>query len=178
MNTTVLQRIFQDKFGITLSPTELQELTQTTDTDGRSPFRPRQQTDLTLVPRADDPRPTFYATNQVPRDWNTTAQHEYPKLLWSPAGVEVTVPAGKDAKSQEQALLKQGYGSIPPADITPMDAIAREMAQLSDEDRALVIDMQRQARMNKIQEKIARLSDAELAAIAGTAPAAKGKKTA
>ncbi len=176
MNAQALQKIFQDRFGLTLSPAELAELTTSTDSSGRSPFRPRQLTDLRLVPRADDPRPTFYATAEVPRDWNTTEQHEYPKLMWSPAGVEVRIDAGKDAKAQEQALEKKGYLHTPPMDQSPLDAVEREMAQLSDEDRAFVLEMQRKARMTRLQERIADLSDEDLAQIAG--PKAKKAKTA
>ncbi len=170
MNIQALNAIFQQKFGITLSAAELQELTATTDTAGRSPFRPRQLTDLRLAPRADDPRPTFFATSEVPRDWDTTTQHEFPKLMWSAQGQEVTIPAGKDAKAQELALEKKGYVHYPPADQSPFDAIEREMAQLSDEDRQMVLDMQRQARMNRLQAKVAGLSDDELAQIAAPRP--------
>jgi hypothetical protein len=172
MNEQALNRIFQEKFGITLTGAELAELSSGTDAAGRSPFRPRQLTDLRLLPRADDPRPTFYSTAEVPRDWDTTAQHEYPKLMWSPAGVEVRIDAGKDAKAQEMTLEKRGYLHTPPMDQSPVDAVEREMAQLSDEDRAFVLEAQSKARMARLQERIAGLSEADLAQIVG----AKAKK--
>lgn len=171
MDVQALNRIFQEKFGITLNPSELAELTSSTDSSGRSPFRPRQLTDLRLMPRKDDPRPTFFATAEVPRDWNTTEQHEFPKLMWSPAGVEVRIDAGKDAKMQELALEHKGYLHTAPADESPLDAVEREMAQLSEEDRTMVLEMQRKARMGRLQERIADLSDEDLSKIAG--PSAK-----
>jgi len=174
MNAHALSALFQQKFGITLSAQELQELTTTTDTNGRSPFRARQLTDLRLLPRADDPRPTFFVTSEVPREWDTTAQHDYPKLMWSPKGQEITIQAGKDAKEQQLAYERQGYGHTPPADASPLDAVEREMAQLSDEDRKLVLEMQKKARMARLEEKLAGLTDEELALVAG-ARAKKGK---
>jgi hypothetical protein len=179
MNIQALQKIFQDKFGTTLSQEELQDLTGN-DAAGRSPFRPRQLNNLTLAPRADDPRPTFFQTSEVPRDWDTTAQHEFPKLMWSPKGQEITIPPGKDAKAQEAAYEAKGYGHIPPASEAPMDAVQREMAQLSDEDRKLVLEMQQQARMNRLQERMSHLTDQELAAVLVDVAAtpAKGKKSA
>lgn len=173
MNLQALNSLFQQKFGITLTPQELAELTSGTDVSGRSPVRPRQLHDLTLPPRADDPRPTFFATIDVPRDWDTRAQHEYPKLMWSPQGHEITIPPGKDAKAQEADLEKKGYRHTPPADESPFDAIDREMRQLSEEDRKLVLEMQRKARMNRLQERIATLSDDELTQISANGKAKK-----
>jgi hypothetical protein len=46
-----------------------------------------------------------------------------------------------------------------------MDAVQREMAQLSDEDRKLVLEMQQQARMNRLQERMSHLTDQELASV-------------
>lgn len=175
MNVQVLQSIFQQKFGISLTPQELAELTTETDASGRSPVLPRQLHDLTLPPRADDPRPTFYQSNQVPRSWDTRTQHEFPRLMWSPSGQEVTIPAGKDAQAQQTAFEKRGYLHTPPADESPMDAIEREMRQLSDEDRQLVLEMQRKARMQRLEEKFAALSDEELATV-GESKSVKAKK--
>jgi hypothetical protein len=181
MNINALNTIFQQKFGITLTPQELQELTTVTDTNGRSPFRARQLTDLRLLPRADDPRPTFFSTTEVPREWNTTTQHEYPKLMWSPGGTEVVIHPGKEAESEEQAFEARGYVHTPPATQTPLDAVSKEMAQLSDEDRQFVLEMQRKTRMSRLEERLASLSDDELAQIAAE-PAKMGvgrpKKTA
>jgi hypothetical protein len=61
-----------------------------------------------------------------------------------------------------------------------MDAVQREMAQLSDEDRKLVLEMQQQARMNRLQERMSHLTDQELAAVMVDVAAtpAKGKKSA
>lgn len=175
MNIQALSAIFQQKFGITLSAQELQELTSVTDTGGRSPFRPRQLHDLRLAPRADDPRPTFFATSEVPRDWNTTAQHEYPKLMWSPQGQEIVIPAGNDAKAQELDYEAKGYLHLPPADQSPVDAVEREMAQLSEEDRALVVEMQRQSRMARLEERLKGLTDDELKAVMGPRTTKKAK---
>ncbi len=61
-----------------------------------------------------------------------------------------------------------------------MDAVQREMAQLSDEDRRLVLEMQQQARMNRLQERMSHLTDQELASVLVDVAAtpAKGKKSA
>jgi len=165
MNIQALHALFQNKFGVTLSQQELQELATVSDTTGRSPLRPRQLTDLRLLPRADDPRPTFFATAEAPRDWDTTAQHEYPKLMWSPQGTEVTIPPGKDADTHERDLEAQGYLHQPPADQSPLDAVAREMAQLSEDDRKLVLEMQRNARLARLEEHMKGLTDQELASV-------------
>jgi hypothetical protein len=180
MNLQALREIFQNKFGTTLSEQELLALAGGTDASGRSPLRPRQLTDLRLAPRADDPRPTFFTTSEVPRDWDTTGQHEFPKLMWSPKGQEITIPAGRDAKAHEAEYEAKGYGHIPPASEAPMDAVQREMAQLSDEDRKLVLEMQQQARMNRLQERMSHLTDQELASVLVDVAAtpAKGKKSA
>jgi hypothetical protein len=180
MNLQALRDIFQQKFGTTLSDQELQALSGGTDASGRSPFRPRQLHDLRLAPRADDPRPTFFATYEVPRDWDTTAQHAFPMLMWSPRGQEITIPPGRDAQAQVLEYEAKGYVHTPPADESPMDAVQREMAQLSDEDRKLVLEMQRQARMNRLQEKLSHLSDQEIASVMVDVAATpvKGKKSA
>jgi hypothetical protein len=54
------------------------------------------------------------------------------------------------------------------------------MAQLSDEDRKLVLEMQQQARMNRLQERMSHLTDQELASVLVDVAAtpAKGKKSA
>jgi hypothetical protein len=51
---------------------------------------------------------------------------------------------------------------------------------LSDEDRKLVLEMQQQARMNRLQERMSHLTDQELAAVMVDVAAtpAKGKKSA
>ncbi len=167
MNVQALNAIFRQKFGITLTAQELQELTTVTDTNGRSPFRPRQLNNLLLMPRADDPRPTFFATVQVPREWDTTAQHEYPKLMWSPQGVEVKIEPGSEAKAQEQAYEAKGYLHFAPADESLLDAVEREMAQLSPEDRQMVLEMQKKARMSRLEERLSHLTDEELSLVAG-----------
>ena len=170
MNAHALAELLQRKFGASFTPQEMQELIQTTDTGGRSPLRPRQLHDLRLLPRADDPRPTFFATAEVPRDWVTTTQKNYPRLMWAPSGQEITIPDTPDAEKVQKGYEAKGYSHTPPADVTPMDAIEREMRQLSEEDRAFVLEEQRKARMSKLQAKIANLSDADLATIAGPAP--------
>ncbi len=175
MNVQALANMLQQRLGVTLTAADLAELAQTTDTGGRSPIKPRQLNDLRLLPRADDPRPTFYASAQVPRDWDTTTQHEFPKLMWTPEGTEVVILNSPDAKKTEKAWEAKGYSHIPPADVTPFDAVEREMRQLTDEERAYVLDLQRQARIAKIQDKLGRLTESELAMIGAAAPA-KAKK--
>jgi hypothetical protein len=129
--------------------------------DGRSPFRPRQLDDLTLAPTKDDPRPTFFWSAVSPRHAGDLKKTEpYPRLLWHrESGQEITV----HSLSEHQKKLAD-YQEIAPAlvAVDPMAAIQAELDALSPEDRALVIEGQRQDRINALRAKMAKLPDASL----------------
>ncbi len=138
-------------------------------TDGRSPDRPRQLDDLRLQPTATDPRPTFFWSADAPRYGNMSAVTEFPKLMWhGETGEEITA---YDEQEQRRRMV-QGYVLSAPAAaaaVAPMDAIRAELAALSPEDRALVIEAQRQQRLQALQAKMASLDSTALDSLLGDA---------
>ena len=121
--------------------------TGTANDAGRSPFRPRQLHDLTLLPTKDDPRPTFNWSADPPRDDGGASRRTfpYPRLLWARDGTEITVHSEQEHRAQVAA----GYLEQAPGDVV-IDQAAELRAMLkalSPADRALVVDGQRQARI-------------------------------
>lgn len=166
---------------LNLSPELLQQI-QAAIADGslsvptRSPIRPRQLHDLRLLPTKDDPRPTFFWSAEAPRDGvDLTKTTEFPKLMWSPEGQEITVP-----NADEQArYLQQGYALVAPADVVidPMAAIQQQWASLSPEDQALILESQKQDRIKALKDKLAALPAERLEALLAQAtPTAKRPK--
>jgi hypothetical protein len=130
--------------------------------DGRSPFKPRQLDDLRLLPTKDDPRPTFFWSAESPRDaGDLTRTTLYPRLLWhGETGVECTVTTAED----HQDKLSDGWVETQPyqAPTDPMAELQKELDALSPDDRAMVIEAQRMARLTALQTKIAALSEMSL----------------
>lgn len=149
-----------------------QQLAQT-DTSGRSPIRARQLHDLRLLPTANDPRPTFFWSAESPREVALGNGTEFPKLLWDgETGVEITV---HDAM-EEAERLQDGYVRVAPASVVvdKVDALADQLAGLSEEEQKLILQAQQQSRIQALTEKLATLSPAELDRLLGnTPPAAK-----
>lgn len=146
------------------------ELESLTDA-GRSPVRPRQLQDLRLPPTGTDPRPLFVWSAESPRDLPQGGFKAYPKLLWHiETGREVTV---RDAEAEAQ--LGEAYTATPPGTVAedPTERAAREFAQLSAEDQALVLEMQRQARLNRVNGLLASLTDAQATQAVHAKPAKK-----
>jgi len=144
-----------------------------TDVSGRSPMRPRQLHDLTLLPTATDPRPTFFWSADTLRGVDTRRTTPFPMLLWhGQTGVEVTVT---DAKMQS-AYVANGYVSAPPFDIVidPMDVLAAQLDALSESDRAALIESQRQDRLNAIRKKLADMPEDKLAILLAQSEAKGG----
>lgn len=142
---------------------QIQELMRSgalTSGDGRSPNRPRQLTDLRLLPTATDPRPLFLPSAESPRDQDVTKTFPYPRLLWSPEGEEITVYRA----SEHHERVNEGYSEVAPVRETVPTAVSvrDELAQLTPEERELVLEAQRQQRLRKLQDKIANLSDMDL----------------
>lgn len=141
-------------------------------------MKPRQLHDLRILPAADDPRPTFFWSAAPPRDGrDLTRTTLYPRLMWhGQTGQEVTA----SSPTAQQTYTAQGYVLVPPANaetLNPVELLRVQLAQLSPEDQALLMDGQKKARMASLAEKLAALSSDELASLedAITAPAPKKK---
>ena len=127
--------------------------------DGRSPFRPRQLHDLRLQPTKDDPRPTFFWSADPPRTQAPPRPRAYPKLRWhAETGQERTIRT-----PQELAALGADWIDHPPV-MTPETAeerVARALAELSPEDREMVLEANRQAKLARLQRDLADLSEVQ-----------------
>jgi hypothetical protein len=147
-----------------------------TDVSGRSPARPRQLHDLTLLPTADDPRPTFFWSAEPPRNAGDLRKTTpFPRLMWhSETGVEIAVMS---AASQATATAA-GYLEYPPFDAVedPMDVLAAQIDALSEQDRAALIESQRQDRINALRSQLAAMPEEKLAALLAKAEPKKAKK--
>ncbi len=147
------------------------------DPAGRSPFRPRQLHDLTLVPTKDDPRPTFFWSAEKPRDVpNLSKVEEFPKLMWEgTTGTEITVISAKE----QQAHLSMGYVLTAPANAVapdPMDAIRAAFEALPPEDQQLLIEAQRQDRIHVLRTKLAGLDPDKLESLLASVEKPQAKK--
>ena len=146
-----------------------------TSTDGRSPIVERQLNDLRPLPTATDPRPTFFFSADSPRnvgDLNKTSL--YPRLMWTPDGVEVKC---LDEKHQAR-LEKSGHMLVAPDTAvlpTSADLMRTALSALSPEDRKVVLQSAQAARLAKVQEMAAELTEGELDALmAEMEPAKRG----
>ncbi len=148
-----------------------------TDTSGRSPIRPRQLHDLTLLPTKDDPRPTFFWSAEKPRNSpDLTKTMPYPRLMWhGTSGQEVTVA---DAKV-EATYTSNGYILTPPANAEAPDAAAAmraQLEQLSPEDRKLLVQAVQKDKMERLKAQMADLTDEEMAALLASVEPAKQRR--
>lgn len=146
---------------------------------GRSPMKPRQLHNLTLLPTAEDPRPTFFWSALPPRDGvDLTRTTEFPKLMWhGQTGTEIAVTSRDD----QQAHLSMGYILHAPAGLVvdPMDAIRAAWDALSAEDQVLLVEAQKQDRINALRAKLSQLEPDKLEALLASAePKAKKGKVA
>lgn len=142
------------------------------DESGRSPFNPRQLDNLTLRPTATDPRPTFFWSAEAPRHGDLSKTSPFPRLLWHEGtGQEITV------YTQAEMVDKKahGYIGVPPASVVvdPVEQMRAALDALSEEDRALLIEANKQERLGKLKAQLAELPEGELSALlaqAGTEP--------
>ena len=140
---------------------------------GRSPLRPRQLNDLRILPRADDPRPTFFWSSEAPRHAvDLTKTTEFPKLLWhGDTGQEITVMS-----SEEQGRrLSMGYVFTAPSAVVldPMEQLQEQWAALSPADQALILESQKQDRIASLKQKLSVLPEAKLAEMMSDMESAK-----
>lgn len=159
----------------TFSPEQLQQIRELLQSgalaqhgigpDGRTPVKPRQLSDLRLLPTAKDARPLFLPSVEAPREWDTTKTFPYPKLLWGMDGTEITVYGS----GEEAQKLAEGYSAACPmqrAEST-QDRFERELAALSPEDQQLVLEAIKSDRLRKVQEMAHDLTSAQLEASTG-----------
>ncbi len=96
-----------------------------------------------------NPKPSFFI-HDVPPDLlrNNMQTFPYPRLLWAPNGVEVTV---KDLKAHRQ-LVAEGYSEVAPnlAPETAEDKAKREFDLLSAEDQAFVLEQVESHRKDRL----------------------------
>jgi hypothetical protein len=95
----------------------------------------------------------------------------YPKLLWNADGREVLV---KDAAAER--ALGDGWYDTPqfaPVD-NVVDELTAELSLLTAEERMMVMDAQRQARLSRLQAKLDQLSEDELAQVVGESASGAG----
>jgi len=154
---------------------QLDGLPASTDGSGRSPFRPRQLHDLRLLPTKDDPRPTFFWSAESPRDGvDLSKTTPYPALMWHrESGEEITVFSAQDEADHASAYTTHAPQTVLRA---PMDELSDLLGQLPEADRALVMEAQRQERMQKLKAQLAALSPEQLEGLLARAEPAKKKK--
>lgn len=150
-----------------LTPEQLRtlktQLDDLTDASGRSPFRPRQLSNLNLQPTATDPRPLFVWSAESPRNVDVSAQHEYPKLMWHrETGAEITVRSSADER-QMSDLYQTEYPAAVVVD--PMQDLKDQLDGLSESERALILSEQKKDRMASLQARLAALPEATLEAL-------------
>lgn len=158
-----------------LPPEQLANLI--TDNHGRSPFRDRQLTDLSLKPSARDPRPTFFAETDG-REFQPITQKPYPKLLWhSETGQEITV-----ATEQEHTGRGAVWTTTPPvmAPLTPEERARKLFESLNPADQAIIIEHQHQVKLDAVKQALEGLGESQIAALLAqvvpAAPASNGKR--
>lgn len=145
---------------------------------GRSPIRPRQLTDLRLMPTKDDPRPTFFFSAEAPRnDPEAYKVHPYPRLMWhGESGTEITVYSEKEQKDKEAAR----YVLTPPASrvLTDKEKLQAELAALPAEVRDEIVKLHEDARKKRLQESLGDFSPEEVAAMVAGMEKPKGRPSA
>ena len=150
-----------------LSPSDIEDLRnalgvngpQRLDANGRSPYYGnRVFKDLNVKPSATDPRPLFVWSADSPIEFDNV-QHEFPKLMWSKDGTEITVRSQDD----QEAHLAQGYVLSPPANAKPFDILAEQFASMSDEDKKFLFEQQRVAHQSRLATIAASLTDEQVA---------------
>ncbi len=95
----------------------------------------------------------------------------YPRLFWDGKGVEHLVGTPED----EQRDKREDWKPYPPllGAATDADRLQEELNSLSPEDREWVIKAEREARLNRLKDRMSGLSDADLKTMT---PAAKSAK--
>lgn len=154
-----------------LPPDQLANLL--TDNHGRSPFRERQLTDLTLKPSARDPRPTFFAETDG-REFQPIRQSPYPKLLWHvDTHEEITVASQQEEITRGAMWTPTAPMTMP---LTPEEMARKLFESLNDADKALIVEHQHQVRLDTVKRALEGLSEGQAAELLAQLMAPKGKQ--
>lgn len=159
-----------------LSPEVIEQLRSTfqgvPDPTQRSPIR-KVLTDLREPSNPKDRlnRPSFFwSADESMSDKRPYVLKHYPKLKFK------LDDAGKLAETvvlneHSEATLGSEWSDAPPflPPTTAQDRLKAELAELSDEDRAFVLEAQRKARLERLMGSLSNLSDTALADVSGSA---------
>jgi hypothetical protein len=137
-----------------------------TDTSGRSPIRPRQLHNLTLLPTATDPRPLFVPSAEQQRDYNPGPPKFYPKLMWH-RDTEQEITVHSKEEEQEHLLEYKLEAPAAPIMLSDADSIRAALESLTDEERTFIIQAQKNERIDKLKAKLAELSEVDLERLLG-----------
>jgi hypothetical protein len=156
-------------------PIELRQLIEkamTGNTGMRSPITKP----LTDLREPSDPkkrlhRPSFFF--ETGPDLPPYVHQEYPKVKWHQhqtdslgRQVDIYVPNA----AAEAALGPEWMDRPSGTPLAAIDQVQQEMMLLTDEERQMVVDAHRDARVKSVQAKMAKLSDAELSSVLPNTP--------
>lgn len=170
-----------------ISPEVLEQIKQALAASGglelthRTPVTRKPLTDLRTPrnPQNRLHRPTFF-----PVDEAADSEDRPLRVMWYPKLKFKLDSAGRLVETcvlnevSEKALGPEWVDTPPlTTPLTRDERIAQELAQLSDADRELVLKAQRDLRMNRLQQALSELPDADLARLtASSAPTPKASK--
>ncbi len=145
-----------------LTPDQIEQLKGILGSTGgvnRSPaFKPLKDMRMPTTQKGRLNRPHFEWS--ADDDGNTWIK-PYPRLYWDAAGVERRVESA-------ETPIPSDWTSYPPskaAIVDPMVRMQQEFDALSPEDQQFVLDAQKKARLNRLNEMMAGASEANLAAL-------------
>jgi len=118
-------------------------------------------------PKARLNRPSFFWSADADPNAKPYTHQAYPKLMFRLEDDQV-VETVVFTQAAEQALGDRWSAAPPLVERqSSEDAVMAELASLSEEDRAAVLESQRQARLVSITSRLDKLSDAALARVTG-----------
>lgn len=137
------------------------------DRSGRTPERWGPLHNLNGEPTATFARPKFVWSAWPTPDQDTSKTYPYPRLLWNPEGVEITV-YDEDAHAQHVAkgYLETNPGGGRPE--TPEERLQREFELLSPEDQAFVLEAAEEHRKANLAKMAGAMNQDLLAKITQT----------
>lgn len=170
-----------------LTEADLVALLSQTSQQGEHRRSPAWRPQADLRPRPfdkDNPSPRFGTSSDgafEAKPGYVSTRTAYPRLLFrvkkgtrGPEIDETTVRSGEAQAKAEAQGYSTVYPNIAPAPEPLPESIEQELAGLTDEERQMVFDAQRKSRLDRIQAKLAGLSEAELTALAPATPVKRG----
>ncbi len=155
--------------------TQLRSMLGVTDTTQgqRSPaWKPLRDMRAATTAKGRLNRPHFEWSAE---DDGVTVIKPFPRLMWDDKGVERKVVSAEDLETVPASWMP--YPPSKAAIVDPMVKMQAEFDALSPEDQMFVLEAQKKARLNKLHEMMAGLSDTDLASL-HVKPSEKSKKTA